>query len=291
MCVISAAGRPEATGVEKPAVGFRSLSRGLIPYMTSGIPPLPLTCGIIPSTFMQITCPTCHAKIATDDVNVSTDVALCRSCGNTFHISEILGGTSSILASLVNSVVPPSGPVDLNSPPSGAWYRPEADGFTAGATTRNWGALFLVPFTCVWAGGSMFGIYGTQIIRGQFNLPMSLFGIPFLLGSCLLVSMCAMTLFGKVTVSVHGDRLAVFTGVGPFGITRTGSLSEFKSVTEDFGFGTMNNNRTSRVVRLEGSRSMAFGSGLSNDRRHFLAGALKTALSGSSPSPIFVSRG
>ena len=37
---------------------------------------------------MQITCPTCRAAIATGDINVSTDVALCRSCGNTFHISE-----------------------------------------------------------------------------------------------------------------------------------------------------------------------------------------------------------
>ena len=240
---------------------------------------------------MQITCPTCRARIATDDINVSTDVALCRSCGNTFHISEVLGGTSSILASLVNSVVPPSGPVDLNSPPSGAWYTPMADGFTAGATTRSWSALFLVPFTCVWAGGSMTGIYGTQIIKGQFNLPMSLFGLPFLIGSCFLVSMCAMVVLGKVTVSVHGDRLAIFTGVGPFGITRTGSVSEFKTVTEGFGVGSVNTNRTSRVIRLEGTRSMAFGSALSNDRRHFLAGALKTALSGYSPSPIFVSRG
>ena len=240
---------------------------------------------------MQITCPTCRAKIATDDINVSTDVALCRSCGNTFHASEALAASSPILGSLLSAIAPPSGPVDLNAPPSGAWYRPEADGFTAGATTRNWGALFLVPFTCVWAGGSMFGIYGTQIIKGQFNLPMSLFGIPFLLGSSLLVSMCAMTLFGRVTVSVHGDRLAVFTGVGPLGITRTGNLSDFKTVSEDFGFGAINNGRSSRVIRLEGSRSMAFGSGLSNDRRHFLAGALKTALSGSSPSAIFVSRG
>lgn len=241
---------------------------------------------------MQITCPTCRVKIGTDDINVSTDVAVCRSCGNTFHVSEVLGGTSSILASLVNSVVPPSGPVDLNSPPAGAWYRPEADGFIAGATTRSWSALFLVPFTCVWAGGSMFGIYGTQIIKGHFNLATSLFGVPFLLGSSLLVSMCAMTLFGKVTVSVHGDRLAVFTGVGPFGITRTASLSEFKTVSEDFRLvSSMNSNGASRVIRLEGSRSMAFGSVLSNDRRHFLAAALKTALSGYSPSPIFVSRG
>ena len=239
---------------------------------------------------MQITCPTCRAKIATDDINVSTDVALCRSCGNTFHISEILGGTSSILASLVNSVVPPSGPVDLNSSPSGAWYRPEADGFTAGASTRSWSALFLVPFTCVWAGGSMFGIYGTQIIKGHFNLPMSLFGLPFLIGSCFLVSFCAMMTLGKVSVSVHGDRLAVFTGIGPFGITRTASLSEFKIISEDFASGAMNNNRTSRVIRLEGSRSMAFGSMLSTERRYFLLAALRTALSGSTPSPIFVSR-
>jgi hypothetical protein len=239
---------------------------------------------------MQITCPTCRAKIATDDINVSTDVALCRSCGNTFHISEIPGGTSSILASLVNSVVPPSGPVDLNSPPSGAWYRPEADGFTAGASTRSWSALFLVPFTCVWAGGSMFGIYGTQIIKGHFNLPMSLFGLPFLIGSCFLVSFCAMMTLGKVSVSVHGDRLAVFTGIGPFGITRTASLSEFKTISEDFASGAMNNNRTSRVIRLEGSRSMAFGSMLSTERRYFLLAALRTALSGSTPSPIFVSR-
>lgn len=134
----------------------------------------------------------------------------------------------------------------------------------------------------------MTGIYGTQLMKGQFNLPMSLFGLPFLIGSIFLVSWCAMSLVGKVTVSVHGDRLAIFTGVGPFGITRTASLSEFKSVREDFGYGSMNSNRTSRVIRLEGSRSMAFGSMLSNERRYFLVGALRNALSGSTPSPIFV---
>jgi hypothetical protein len=238
---------------------------------------------------MQITCPTCRAKIATDDINVSTDVALCRSCGNTFHVSEILGGTSSILSSLVSSIVPPSGPVDLNSPPSGAWYTPTAEGFTAGASTRSWMALFIVPFTCVWSGGSMFGIYGTQIIKGHFNLFSSLFGIPFFLGSCFLVSLCAMMVFGKVTLAVHGDRLAIFTGVGPLGITRTANLSDFKNAREDFGSG-MNTNRQSRVIRLEGNRALAFGSMLSTERRYFLLGAIRTALSGSTPSPIFVSR-
>jgi len=240
---------------------------------------------------MQITCPNCRAKIATDDINVSTDVALCRSCGNTCHVSEVLGGTSTILSSLLSSVVPPSGPVDLNSPPSGAWYTPLADGFTAGTSTRSWMALFIVPFTCVWSGGSMTGIYGTQLMKGHFNLPMSLFGLPFLIGSIFLVSWCVMSVAGKVTVSVHGDRLAIFTGVGPLGVTRTANVSDFRSVREDFGYGSMNSNRGSRVIRLEGNRSMAFGSMLSNERRHFLVGALQTALSGATRSPIFVSRG
>jgi hypothetical protein len=150
-------------------------------------------------------------------------------------------------------------------------------------------ALFIVPFTCVWSGGSMFGIYGTQIIKGHFNLFSSLFGIPFFLGSCFLVSLCAMMVFGKVTLAVHGDRLAIFTGVGPLGITRTANLSDFKNAREDFGSG-MNTNRQSRVIRLEGNRALAFGSMLSTERRYFLLGAIRTALSGSTPSPIFVSR-
>jgi len=239
---------------------------------------------------MKISCPKCRAEIATSDINVGTDVALCRVCGNTFRLSEVLSNGNPILSSLLSSFAPPSGPVDLNSPPAGAWYEPAGDGFTAGATTRSWLALFLVPFTCVWAGGSMFGIYGTQIIKGHFSLAPSLFGIPFLIGSIFLVSVCAMSVAGRVTVSVHGDRLAVFTGVGPFGLTRIANLSEFKSAREDWGFGSMNSNRQSRVIRLEGSRAMAFGSALNTERRYFLLAAVQSALSGSSRSSVFISR-
>jgi len=237
---------------------------------------------------MEIICPSCRAKVATADINVATDVALCRACGNTFRLSEIVGG--GMFSGLLSSLAPPTGPVDLNSPPAGAWYQPAADGFTAGATTRSWMALFIVPFTCVWAGGSMFGIYGTQFIRGQFSLGPSLFGIPFLLGSMFLVSWCAMMVAGKVTVSVHNDRLAIFTGVGPFGITRVSNLSDFKTAREDWGNGSMNGNRQARVIRLEGARSMAFASMLNTQRRYFLLAALQSALSGSNRSSIFVSR-
>src|ERR1700678_4022487 len=128
---------------------------------------------------MSTICPACRSAIAVDDINVSTDLALCRACGKTFRFSEIAGEVSS------------SGP-DLNSPPPGAFFEQLPDGFRVGATTRSWAAVFIVPFTCVWAGGSLSGIYGSQIVKGHFQLGPSLFGLPFLIGSCFLISMCAL---------------------------------------------------------------------------------------------------
>ena len=111
---------------------------------------------------MEILCPSCRSRIPADDLNVSTDIALCRACDKPFRISEAVGSA-------------PADPQLLATPPSGAWFDPLPDGFRAGASTRSWMALFIVPFTCVWSGGSLFGIYGTQIVHGRFNVGMSLF--------------------------------------------------------------------------------------------------------------------
>ena len=225
---------------------------------------------------MDVLCPSCRARIAPDDINVFTDIALCRSCGNTFRLSEIIGAV-------------PSTSVDLHSPPSGAWYTPMTDGFVAGATTRTWMALFLVPFTCVWAGGSMAAIYGTQIMKGQFSLFPSLFGLPFLVGSIFLVSWCAMCVAGKVTVTRHSDQLTIFTGVGSIGWTRTCALSDFSTVREGYGgLGNWNwNSRQGPSIRLEGKRAVAFGSMLSTERRYFLLKVLQTALNDTTRSTVF----
>ena len=97
-----------------------------------------------------------------------------------------------------------------------------------------------------------------------------------------------MSVAGKVTVSLHGDRLAIFTGVGLIGLTRIANLSDFKTAREDYS--AMNTNRPARVIRLEGARALAFGSMLSSERRYFLLAALQSALSGSGRSPVFASQ-
>ena len=76
--------------------------------------------------------------------------------------------------------------------------------------------FFLVPFTVVWAGGSLSGIYGTQIARGKFDLGTSLFGIPFLLGSLVLTGLCLFMLFGYSAVESSGGTGRVSRGIGPF---------------------------------------------------------------------------
>ena len=74
-------------------------------------------------------------------------------------------------------------------------------------------AFFLIPFTCVWAGGSMSGIYGSQILRRTFDLKLSLFGIPFLIGSIGLVVACLFMLFGRRVLTLSAGHGSYFTGV------------------------------------------------------------------------------
>ena len=45
---------------------------------------------------MSTDCPACRSEIATGDINVSTDLALCRACGNSFRFSEIAGELSPV---------------------------------------------------------------------------------------------------------------------------------------------------------------------------------------------------
>jgi hypothetical protein len=214
---------------------------------------------------MDSVCPLCHSTIPLDDINVATDVALCRHCVKTFSVAEVVIDSASASA-------------DLTTPPNGAWFEQRADGFRVGATTRSWMALFLVPFICAWSGASLGGIYGKQITTGEFNPTSSLFGLPFLIGTVFLLGYCAMMIIGKVEVSQLGGSLSVFTGVGPIGWTRSYQWSDFSSVREDSRRNGFNWNRQAVVILLEGKRRAAFGTMLSEDRRYFVLSALRLKL-------------
>ena len=122
----------------------------------------------------MLTCPRCRADIPLEDLNVSTDIALCRRCDETYSFAELSRGGAPV-------------DVDTARPPDGAWYESQGNEFEVGATSRSWMAVILVPFTALWAGGSLWAIYGSQIAKGTFDPTSSLVGIPFRLATALSV--------------------------------------------------------------------------------------------------------
>jgi hypothetical protein len=139
-------------------------------------------------------------------------------------------------------------------------------------------ALFIVPFTCAWSGISLSGIYGRQIASGHFDPFSSLFGLPFMIGSLILVAMCAMTVAGKVELSQSEDRLSVFIGVSKLGWSRIFLWSDFSSAREDGRRNGFNWNGQGQVIVMEGKRRVAIGSMWNEEKRYFVLSALRKML-------------
>lgn len=214
---------------------------------------------------MKLICPTCAQPFAPENINLHTDLALCTGCDHIARPSELADAGFDR--------------AELGSPPKGAWFRPNVHEIVIGATTRHLSAFLLVPFTCVWAGGALGGIYGMQIRNGQFSLMLSLFGLPFLAGSIALITMTLMAIAGKVEVRLRGRAGVIFVGVGPVGWKRAFNLTEVESIAEE-GAAVNYPGGTDGSIVLRGRTRLRFATHLTEARRHFIAQALKAAKAG-----------
>lgn len=161
-------------------------------------------------------CPECGAEVPLRNINIEKDVMLCPACGESTSFSRVAGTArdeeeeTALLAA---------------SPPEHLSSRTEIDPSDAGETRIlvyrkvDKTAFLLIPFTIVWTGGSIGGIYGGQIAQRSFDLAESLFGLPFLAGSVLLVANCLYMLFGRQVLKLKRGKGVYFSGVGPFGRT------------------------------------------------------------------------
>lgn len=195
---------------------------------------------------------------------MQTDIAHCQSCGFVFRISEYLTSDDN-------------DEFDIDHPPPGAWIRRGMHELVIGATTRHPIAFFLVPFMIIWSGGALGGIYGSQIFSGEFNPLMSLFGIPFILGSIIFWSFALMAVAGKVEVTLYDDGGTIFTGVGGIGITKRFTWDEISTVKERYtnfrypgSYGT--------ALLLEGKRRITLGGALNEARRYYVLKAIQQVL-------------
>ena len=204
-------------------------------------------------------CPNCQVDVTNENINIQTDMGKCQTCNHLFRISE-------------NFDVP-AFPFDINQPPRGAWYKNNMQEIKLGATLRNPIAFFLVPFMLIWSGGSLGGIYGTQIAKQQFNLIQSLFGIPFLLGTLFFGSITLLLVFGKTELTLDREGGRIFTGIGILGKSKYFSWNDVSRIRENR---VTNSSRKSQAqIMIEAKQPIKFGLGLSSERHHYLFHALK----------------
>ncbi len=207
---------------------------------------------------MEVACTKCKRKIEAENINVATDIAFCTSC-------ESLTSLSTLLESA------PSKSFDAKSPVSGISVDDQGYNWSVSVSHKSWMALFFVPFTLVWAGGSLSGIYGTQIISGKFSLEQSLFGLPFLFGSIVLITLCLMSVFGRTLVSVENGKALTFIGIGAIGWYRRFDWKSIDRVTE-------NTSGQYKHISLEGSKRLNLGWGLSAKKQYYMANFFRTKL-------------
>ncbi|WP_394154364.1 hypothetical protein [Vibrio maritimus] len=207
---------------------------------------------------MEVNCPSCKTKINSENINISRDIAYCESC-------ESLTSLSSLLESI------PISNFDATQSVKGVRVSDNGYKWSIEASNRSLMALFLVPFTLVWAGGSLSGIYGTQLENGEFDPSLSLLGLPFLIGSIVLISITLMSLFGRTYVSNKNGKALIFIGIGSVGWYRRFDWKNIDRVKDS-------ESRQHKLISLEGNKRLNLGWGLSSEKLYYMSNFLKTKL-------------
>ena len=224
----------------------------------------------------EYTCPLCNAGITLDDVNVATDIALCRACGKSSAFSSLAGAAEITMSA-------------LQQPPKHITLSKDMLNGTV-ITYRKISAilLFLIPFTALWSGGSMWGIYGTQISRGEFSLGESLFGLPFLFGTFVLLAVIAALLFGSWKITLHKGQGTVFFGAGSLGWSRRFTYNNDSIISLRHTAVKINNVAQKGIHIQNGATSFAFGTLFSEDAKQFIAASIINEAKNASLSNSFI---
>lgn len=221
-------------------------------------------------------CPDCKAAIPVEEINVAKDVAFCRACNKAFALS-----------SLVHGAVVPVG-VDFATPPPGAWYWDNGVEVVIGATTKSLGTgIFFLFFTTFWNSitwtfviGALGGFFKNAPSQGSgsgsSNQPpefILLFMVPFVLVGIATAIAAGFCFIGRVETRLRGTEGTAFVGIGTLGWRKQFNASEVTDVTIDAATWQQNNRVVYQIV-LRGP-DIRFGGGLSEERRKFVAAALR----------------
>ena len=214
-------------------------------------------------------CPNCGKELPLADVNVAQDVALCRAC-------NYRG------AFLAAATVPRLTDEELARPPKRVSLRRDfGDALTIVCRPRRGALWFLIPFTTFWSGISMVGIYVVPLAAGKFEWKLGLFGLPFLIGTLVLLAAILFVAFGRTTVTLTKGRIEVFTGAFGRGRRRTLECRPGTVVSLAQSGYRVNNVPQPEIAVASGDATLKFGAmAIPNDVLPYVAAVLRRAAGG-----------
>jgi len=214
-------------------------------------------------------CPNCGKELPLEDVNVAQDMALCRACGYT---GPFLGASS----------IPKMTDEEMARPPKRVKLeRGFGDALTITCRPKRTALLFLVPFTLFWSGISMTVIYIVPLVTGQFEWKAGLFGLPFLAGTVVLVTIILNLLMGKMTVTLTKGRVQVGTHLLGWKRIRELECGPGTTVTLEKSGYRVNDVPQPEIVVASGGQKLKFGAvALSAEAKTYVAAVLRRAAGG-----------
>ena len=242
----------------------------------------------------KVSCPECQSEIPSIDINVSTDLALCRHCDTTHAFSELLQ-RRDLSREIKNA-----------KPPRGVRERATLHGISYGVSHRSLlGALGFLAFSLFWNGivsifvlinlSSTLNLLGftppewfpTPIMNEQsmgwgLTLFLWLFLTPFLLVGAGVVGTFFMSLAGRTAVRINANEGRIFTGVGPIGWSRKFVPHNVRRVTlTDANWKDSDGDRHTNqeiILEMNNGDHLKFGTGMKAERRTYLAAKLQRTL-------------
>jgi hypothetical protein len=207
----------------------------------------------------MLSCPRCDHEIPASQINVASDVAVCRDCDHAFVLSDQLRAG------------PAAPPIAL---PPGAWLEELPDGFRAGASTRSSTAWLFVPLMILWSTVMLLGDFGHKQPHPRTS---PFFILMFVTVGGSFWTAALMALAGRCAIAVRGDDAELFVGIGALGLRRRFRWSQVRAIREVPSSLRYPGGAASSLC-IEGATSLTFGSGLSDTRRAFLLHALRRHL-------------
>lgn len=239
-------------------------------------------------------CPDCHAELDAADVNVMEGVAVCRECEKLIRLSHLLKAEDQ--RKLARELA--------GEAPTGTWTRDDGRAVVVGASMRSLPTACGLLFFCLFWNGIVSVFVAVVLASTLKHLgvtlpawfpapnmngsPMSVgmtifmwvFLTPFILVGLGMFAAFLSALGGRVEVSIDRDAGKVFEGIGLLGWTRRFDVHRVRDVRlEDKHWTDSDGDRRNKAnITIEADKTINFGSGLSVERRRFIAAKLSHVL-------------